>query len=51
MGTWDKEKTIASARSLRALEPSILVVGHGPAVRSPGAAMDAAIARAARSAA
>jgi glyoxylase-like metal-dependent hydrolase (beta-lactamase superfamily II) len=51
MGTWDKEKTIASARSLRALDPSILVVGHGPAVPSPGAAMDAAIARAARSAA
>jgi glyoxylase-like metal-dependent hydrolase (beta-lactamase superfamily II) len=46
MATWDKEKDLDSARKLRALEPNLLVVGHGPAVRDPAAAMDAAIARA-----
>ena len=48
MGTQDKAKDLESARSLRALDPSVLVVGHGPVVRQPGAAMDAAIARAQR---
>jgi glyoxylase-like metal-dependent hydrolase (beta-lactamase superfamily II) len=48
MATWDKAKDVESARGLRALDPPILVVGHGPAVREPGAAMDAAIARAGR---
>ena len=47
MATWDKGKTVESARALRALDPPLLVVGHGPAVRDPAAAMDAAIARAA----
>jgi glyoxylase-like metal-dependent hydrolase (beta-lactamase superfamily II) len=47
MATWDKAKDADSARALRALEPSVLVVGHGPAVRDPRPAMDAAIARAA----
>ncbi len=46
MGTWDKAKDLDSARAIRALEPSLLVVGHGPSVRSPKAALDAAIARA-----
>jgi glyoxylase-like metal-dependent hydrolase (beta-lactamase superfamily II) len=46
MATWDKAKDADSARKLRALDPAVLVVGHGPAVRNPGAAMDAAIARA-----
>jgi glyoxylase-like metal-dependent hydrolase (beta-lactamase superfamily II) len=49
MATWDKAKNTESARALRALEPAVLVVGHGPAVRNPGAAMDRAIARAERS--
>jgi glyoxylase-like metal-dependent hydrolase (beta-lactamase superfamily II) len=44
MATWDKAKDVASARALRALDPAVLVVGHGPAVRAPGAAIDAAIA-------
>ncbi len=44
--TWDKQTTVDSARALRALEPAILVVGHGPPVREPSAAMDDAIARA-----
>src|SRR5919202_4964840 len=48
MATWDKDVDVQSARDLRALDPSLLVVGHGPAVRAPGAAMDAAIARAVR---
>ena len=47
--TWDKAKALGSARVLRALEPAMLVVGHGPAVRSPASAMDDAIARSARS--
>ena len=48
MATWDKGKDLEAARTLRSLDPSTLVVGHGPAVRQPGSAMDAAIARAAR---
>jgi glyoxylase-like metal-dependent hydrolase (beta-lactamase superfamily II) len=48
MATWDGDVDLQSARDLRALDPALLVVGHGPAVRAPGAAMDAAIARAAR---
>jgi glyoxylase-like metal-dependent hydrolase (beta-lactamase superfamily II) len=48
MGTWDKDRTLDSARALRALDPTTLVVGHGPAVRAPGPAIDAALARAAR---
>jgi glyoxylase-like metal-dependent hydrolase (beta-lactamase superfamily II) len=47
MATYDKQRDLESARTLRSLEPSLLVVGHGPAVRNPGSAMDAAIARAA----
>jgi glyoxylase-like metal-dependent hydrolase (beta-lactamase superfamily II) len=47
MATWDKGTAIESARALRALDPPLLVVGHGPAVLAPGAAMDAAIAKAA----
>jgi glyoxylase-like metal-dependent hydrolase (beta-lactamase superfamily II) len=46
MGTYDKPTDLESARKLRELDPSILVVGHGPPVRSPAAAMDAAIAKA-----
>jgi glyoxylase-like metal-dependent hydrolase (beta-lactamase superfamily II) len=45
MATWDKAKDRESARTLRSLEPTLLVVGHGPAVRSPGEAMDKAIGR------
>jgi glyoxylase-like metal-dependent hydrolase (beta-lactamase superfamily II) len=45
MATWDKRIDADSARKLRALEPSLLVVGHGPPVRDPAAAMDSAIGR------
>jgi glyoxylase-like metal-dependent hydrolase (beta-lactamase superfamily II) len=48
MATWDKERTLDSARALRGLGATTLVVGHGPAVRAPGPAIDAALARAAR---
>lgn len=48
MPTWDKAKDLDSARAIRALDPSLLVVGHGPATRLPAAAIDAAIARAQR---
>lgn len=46
MATWDKRKDVESARALRALDPALLVVGHGPATAAPGDAMDKAIARA-----
>jgi len=48
MATFDPAEDVRSARALRALDPSVLVVGHGREVRSPGAAMDAAIATAER---
>jgi len=47
MATFDKAQDLRSAQALRALDPALLVVGHGPAVPAPAAAMDAAIARAA----
>lgn len=46
LATWDKGKDLKSAKALRALDPSLLAVGHGPPARSPTAALDAAIARA-----
>jgi glyoxylase-like metal-dependent hydrolase (beta-lactamase superfamily II) len=49
VATWDRPRDIESARTLRALEPKILVVGHGPATSSPGEAMEQAITRAAQS--
>jgi glyoxylase-like metal-dependent hydrolase (beta-lactamase superfamily II) len=47
LGTWDKPLSLASARQLRALEPSRLAVGHGRVIESPAAEMDKAIADAA----
>jgi glyoxylase-like metal-dependent hydrolase (beta-lactamase superfamily II) len=46
MATWDKPRDLQSARELRMLNPTMLVVGHGRATRSPASAMDSAIARA-----
>jgi len=46
MATWDADIDRASARALRALDPSRLAPGHGPVVEAPGAAMDRAIAKA-----
>jgi glyoxylase-like metal-dependent hydrolase (beta-lactamase superfamily II) len=48
MATYDRAEDLRSARALRALDPRLLVVGHGPATSNPTDAMDAAIARAAR---
>jgi hypothetical protein len=48
MATWDKERNLESARVLRALEPQLLAVGHGPAVRDPGSEAVRAIERAHR---
>jgi glyoxylase-like metal-dependent hydrolase (beta-lactamase superfamily II) len=46
MSTWDAPTELESARALRALEPDRLAPGHGKIVEAPGAAMDAAIAKA-----
>jgi glyoxylase-like metal-dependent hydrolase (beta-lactamase superfamily II) len=46
MGTQDRDKVVESASALRALDPTVLVCGHGPAVHSPVNAIDAAISRA-----
>ena len=46
MATWNKATDLESAKVLRALQPSVLVVGHGPPTRDPGPAMDKAIAAA-----
>jgi glyoxylase-like metal-dependent hydrolase (beta-lactamase superfamily II) len=43
--TWNKEQNLASAQKLRALEPTTLLVGHGPPVRDPLPAIDAALRR------
>jgi glyoxylase-like metal-dependent hydrolase (beta-lactamase superfamily II) len=43
MATEDKAQDAESARALRALEPRLLLVGHGPPVGDPLAAIDAAI--------
>ena len=43
MATWNKPSALASAVALRALNPSILGVGHGEAIKDPGPAMDRAI--------
>jgi glyoxylase-like metal-dependent hydrolase (beta-lactamase superfamily II) len=48
MATWDKELNLESARRLRALEPELLVTGHGPALSDPGKATVRAIERAHR---
>lgn len=44
MGTWDKAIALASARELRARNPTRLAVGHGLVLARPLAAMDHALA-------
>ncbi|HLH13392.1 MAG TPA: MBL fold metallo-hydrolase [Solirubrobacteraceae bacterium] len=46
LATWHRATALRSARELRALDPARLAPGHGAVVDAPGAAMDAAIARA-----
>jgi hypothetical protein len=48
MSTWDKERNLESARTLRALEPRLLAVGHGDALRDPASETVRAIERAHR---
>ena len=48
MSTWDKERNFESARTLRALEPRLLAVGHGDALRDPASETVRAIERAHR---
>jgi glyoxylase-like metal-dependent hydrolase (beta-lactamase superfamily II) len=43
--TADRPQDLRSARAMRALDPSRLLVGHGPVIPMPAATMDAAIAR------
>jgi glyoxylase-like metal-dependent hydrolase (beta-lactamase superfamily II) len=46
--TFDKPQNLRSARALRALEPAVLVVGHGRELPGPVDALDRAIAQAER---
>ncbi len=48
MATWDLPTALRTAVELRALNPSLLTVGHGRALVSPASAMDQAIAAAER---
>ena len=48
MATWNKELNLDSARHLRTLEPTLLAVGHGPALRDPDRETARAIERAHR---
>jgi len=46
LATWHRPTALETARALRGLDPKRLAPGHGQVVESPGAAMDAAIAKA-----
>jgi glyoxylase-like metal-dependent hydrolase (beta-lactamase superfamily II) len=48
MATWHRPTALASARRLRALEPSRLAIGHGEVIEQPLAKIDQAIDEAAR---
>lgn len=48
LATWHKPLALASARKLRALEPTRLAVGHGRVLEQPVAAMERAIETLAR---
>jgi glyoxylase-like metal-dependent hydrolase (beta-lactamase superfamily II) len=41
--TGNRPQALESARALRSLDPTVLVVGHGPALTNPATEMDAAI--------
>ncbi|HEX4187735.1 MAG TPA: MBL fold metallo-hydrolase [Solirubrobacteraceae bacterium] len=46
LATWHRPTALASAKALRALDPTRLAPGHGKPLESPGEAMDRAIAKA-----
>ncbi|MBB6671780.1 MBL fold metallo-hydrolase [Cohnella nanjingensis] len=48
MATWNREVSLSTARKLRALDPSLLAVGHGLMLEQPLAKLDRAIAAAER---
>lgn len=48
MATWHKPTALATARALRALNPTRLAIGHGTVLEAPSAALDEAIAVAGR---
>jgi glyoxylase-like metal-dependent hydrolase (beta-lactamase superfamily II) len=48
MATWNRSLALISARRLRSMEPTRLAVGHGEVLEQPLAAIDGAIAVAAR---
>lgn len=48
LATWNKQTALSSAVALRALDPSLLAVGHGDAISEPAAAIDRAIEAARR---
>ena len=48
MATYDKPRDLESAKTLQALAPTLLAVGHGRPVVAPAAAIDAAIRHAGR---
>ena len=48
LATWNKEKALESARTLRAYNPTLLAAGHGELLHRPGPAIDRAIAEAER---
>jgi glyoxylase-like metal-dependent hydrolase (beta-lactamase superfamily II) len=50
LATCDRPRALVSARALRALDPTLLAVGHGPATSEPGAEIDRALASAERAA-
>jgi len=48
MATWNKQTALESATRLQRLQPSLLAVGHGNAIRDPAAAIERAIEAARR---
>jgi len=48
MATWNKQTALESATRLQRLQPSLLAVGHGNAIRDPSAAIERAIEAARR---
>jgi len=48
MATWNKQTALESATRLQGLQPSLLAVGHGNAIRDPAPAIERAIEAARR---
>jgi glyoxylase-like metal-dependent hydrolase (beta-lactamase superfamily II) len=46
LATWHRPTALASARTLRAMNPTRLAAGHGNVLEAPGSAIDRAIAKA-----